>query len=201
MSDTTAADTAAALRAIGQKWWLIATFGVITLGFGIVLTFKPGKSVHAIAVILGIWLLILGVVRLIEAIGATGERAGLFIVGLLAIVVAILLLHHTTTTVAVVGFIVGIFWTIGGIAQLMQGFSANDGNVSWLVVALGVISTERRHPLPRVSVPLVVDHLCDHGNRDDHLRHSRDTPERAGPQAQGGLTCVRRRRVRSRASR
>jgi len=141
MSDTTAADTAAALRAIGQKWWLIATFGVITLGFGIVLTFKPGKSVHAIAVILGIWLLILGVFRLIEAIGATGERVGLLIVGLLAIVIAILLLHHTTTTVAVVGFIVGIFWTIGGIAQLMQGFSANDGKVSWLVVALGAIST------------------------------------------------------------
>ena len=25
--------------------------------------------------------------------------------------------------------IVGIFWTIGGIAQLMHGFSANDGKV------------------------------------------------------------------------
>ena len=141
MSDTTATDAAAAIRSIGRKWWLLATFGVLTLGFGIVLTFKPGKSVHAIAVILGIWLLILGVVRLFEAIGATGERAGLLIVGLLAILIAILLLHHTTTTVAVVGFIVGIFWTVGGIAQLLQGFSANDGKTSWLVVVLGVVST------------------------------------------------------------
>ena len=78
---------------------------------------------------------------LIQAIGATGERIGLLIGGLLAILIAILLLHHTTTSVAVVGFIVGIFWTIGGIAELLYGFSANDGRVSWAVVVLGVIST------------------------------------------------------------
>ena len=61
--------------------------------------------------------------------------------GLLAIVVALILLHHTTTTVAVVGFVVGIFWTIGGIAQLLYGFHANDGRVSWPVVILGLIGT------------------------------------------------------------
>ncbi|MGP0030942.1 MAG: HdeD family acid-resistance protein [Acidimicrobiales bacterium] len=141
MSSTIDTDAADSLRSLGQKWWLLAVFGVITFAFGVLLTFKPGKSVHTIAIILGIWLLILGVVRLIQAIGAKGERIGLLIVGLLAILVAILLLHHTTTTVAVLGFIIGIFWTIGGVAQLLHGFSANDGKVSWPVVALGVIAT------------------------------------------------------------
>ena len=141
MSSTTAADSAASVRALGRKWWLLAVFGAITVGFGVVLTFKPGKSVHTIAVIIGIWLLILGVVRLIQAIGATGERVGLLLIGLLAIVMAILLLHHTTTTVAVLGFIVGIFWTIGGVSQLIYGFSANDGKVSWPIVLLGLIGT------------------------------------------------------------
>jgi len=136
------ADSAAAsIKALGQGWWLLALFGVITLVFGVVLTFKPGKSVHAIAVIFGIWLLILGVVRLIQAIGATGERTPLLIVGLLSILIAIIVLHHTTTTVAVLGFIVGIFWTVGGVAQLIHGFSANDGEVSWPIVILGVIAT------------------------------------------------------------
>ena len=106
---------------VGRAWWLLAVFGVITLGFGIVLTFKPGKSVHAIAVLFGIWLLILGVVRLIQAIGARGERLGLLVVGLLSILVAILLLHHTTTTIETLGFIVGIFWTIGGVAEIFSG--------------------------------------------------------------------------------
>ncbi len=140
MSDTTSADTVAVVQSIARKWWLLAVFGVITLAFGVVLTFKPSKSVHTIAVILGIWLLILGVVRLIQAIGTAGERIGLVIVGLLAILIAILLLHHTTTTVAVVGFIIGIFWTVGGVAELLAGFSANEGHVSWLVVLLGLVS-------------------------------------------------------------
>lgn len=134
-------DPAASIRAVGRAWWLFALFGVVTLGFGIVLTFKPSNSVHTIAVIFGIWLFILGVVRLIQAIGATGERTGLILAGLLAILIALLLLHHTTTTVAVLGFIIGIFWTIGGVTQLFHGFSANDGKVSWGIVLLGLIAT------------------------------------------------------------
>ena len=141
MSSTNSIDSSEGIKELGRKWWLLTVFGVITLGFGIALTFKPGKSVHTIAVIFGIWLLILGVFRLIQAIGAAGERIELLVVGLLAIVIALILLHHTTTTVAVVGFIVGIFWTVGGVAQLLYGFHANDGRVSWPVVVLGLIAT------------------------------------------------------------
>ena len=141
MSSTYVVDSSEGFKELGRKWWLLFVFGVITVAFGVVLTFKPGKSVHTIAVIFGIWLLILGVFRLIQAIGAAGERIELLVVGLLAIVVALILLHHTTTTVAVVGFVVGIFWTIGGIAQLLYGFHANDGRVSWPVVILGLIGT------------------------------------------------------------
>ncbi len=141
MSSMSTTDSVESVRAIGRKWWLLALFGVITIGFGIVLTFKPGKSVHTIAVIIGIWLLILGVVRLIQAIGATGERTGFVVVGLLSIVIALILLHHTTTTVAVLGFIVGIFWTIGGVTELFHGFSADEGGVSWPTVILGLIAT------------------------------------------------------------
>ena len=141
MSNTANADSAASIKTLGSEWWLLTIFSVITIAFGVVLTFKPSKSVHAIAVIIAIWLLILGAIRLIQAIGATGERVGLLIVGMLAIVIAIILLHHTTTTVAVVGFIVGIFWTIGGISQMLYGFSAREGSVSWPIVLLGLVAT------------------------------------------------------------
>ena len=43
---------------------------------------------------------------------------------------------------AVLGFIVGIFWTVGGVSELFHGFSANDdGSVNWLTVVLGLIGT------------------------------------------------------------
>jgi uncharacterized membrane protein HdeD (DUF308 family) len=139
VTDSTTRDSNAIIKSVGTMWWIIALFGVITVAFGIVLTIKPGKSVHTIAVIFGIWLLILGVFRLIQAIVASGERIGYVVTGLLAILISIILLHHTTTTVAVVGFIVGIFWTISGAAQLVNGFTANEGRISWPIVLLGAI--------------------------------------------------------------
>jgi uncharacterized membrane protein HdeD (DUF308 family) len=141
MSNVEAVEERQDLRAIGRSWWLFALFGVITIGFGVVLTFRPSKSVHAVAIIFAIWLLIVGAIRLIQAIGESGDRTAHLILGLLCIVIAIILLHHTTTAVSFVGFIVGIFWTIGGVAQIIAGFSANEGRVSWLVVFLGVVST------------------------------------------------------------
>lgn len=139
MTNATTDGSAAIIKSVGKMWWILALFGAITVAFGIILTIKPGKSVHTIAVIFGIWLLILGVVRLVQAIVASGERTAFVITGLMAILIAILLLHHTTTTVAVVGFIVGIFWTISGAAQLAHGFTANEGKISWPVVLLGAI--------------------------------------------------------------
>jgi uncharacterized membrane protein HdeD (DUF308 family) len=141
MTDVTTLDSADVVRELGRKWWLLLTFAVITIGFGILLTFRPGHSVHAIAVIFGIWLLILAAIRLIQAIGAKGERLGLVVVGLLSLLVALLLLRHTSTTVDVVGFIIGIFWTIGGVSQLFAGFSDVDGGTNWFGVVLGLIST------------------------------------------------------------
>ena len=38
------------------------------------------------------------------------------------------------------GFIVGIFWTVGGVAQVLYGFSAKEGEVSWPIVILGCIA-------------------------------------------------------------
>ncbi len=141
MTSMDASSSANQVQSVARAWWLVAFIGVVTVGFGIVLTFKPSNSVHAIAVILGIWLLILGVVRLIQAIGASGERLGYVLVGLLSIVVALILLHHTTATVAVLGFIVGIFWTVAGVAALFSGFSGVEGRVDWGEVLLGVIGT------------------------------------------------------------
>ena len=189
MSNVSTVDSAASVRAFGQRWWVLAVFGVVTVGFGIVLTFKPGKSVHAIAIIIGIWLLVLGVVQLIRAIGASGERTPFVIVGLLAIVIALILLHHTTTTVAVLGFIVGIFWTVGGVSEFFHGFSANDdGSVNWPTVVLGLIGTIIG-VLCLVYPSLSLSIICrDRRTRNDRLRHRRDSGEPASPQSTGPLS-------------
>jgi uncharacterized membrane protein HdeD (DUF308 family) len=82
MSSTTDVQPTERTRTIARHWGFFALFGVITIGFGIVLTFRPSTSVHAIAVIFAIWLLIVGILRLVQAIGHPGNRAGRFVAGI-----------------------------------------------------------------------------------------------------------------------
>ena len=58
----------------------------------------------------------------------------------LSILIGLLVLHHTFQTVAVVGFIVGIFWVIAGVTQLVAGFEAPRGERAWLLL-IGAIGT------------------------------------------------------------
>ena len=43
MSNGTNVDPSVTVKELGRQWWLLVVFGVITIGFGVVLTFKPGK--------------------------------------------------------------------------------------------------------------------------------------------------------------
>jgi hypothetical protein len=115
------------LRSVGRSWWWVLIFGIVTLIVGVVLTFKPGASVQALAIIFAIWLLLLGVFWIVAALThhgeAGGSRTGMILLGLLAVLVALLVMHHSFETVAILGFIVGVFWVIGGVALLVSGLS------------------------------------------------------------------------------
>ncbi len=133
------------VRRFGRSWGLVLIFGIITLAVGIVITFRPGKSVHVMAVVFGIWLLVLGVFRIILAIaergGSGGTRFGMAFGGLLAALVGLLVLHHTFETVAILGFIIGVFWVIGGLSELFAGFSREAEGRRVGLIALGLVGT------------------------------------------------------------
>jgi uncharacterized membrane protein HdeD (DUF308 family) len=47
----------------GRAWWI--TFGVVSLIAGIVVTSAPASSLNALAVLLGIWFIIMGIFEII----------------------------------------------------------------------------------------------------------------------------------------
>ncbi len=134
-----------ALGEVGRAWGVLFAFGLITIALGIVITFRPGGTVRVLAVVLGVWLLVLGALRLIEAVldrGVTGStRLGLAVVGLLAILVGLLVLHHSFETIAVIGFIVGLFWVAGGLATLFAGLGPDATGRRAPLILLGLAST------------------------------------------------------------
>jgi uncharacterized membrane protein HdeD (DUF308 family) len=130
------------VREIGRSWGWVLLFGLITLALGIVVTFRPGGTVRVLAIIFGIWLLLMGVFWIVLAIADRGDRGGarfgLAFFGLLALLVGLLVLHHSFETVAVVGFLVGVFWVVVGVALVMAGLSpgAEGRRTGHIVVGL-----------------------------------------------------------------
>ena len=97
------------------------------------------------AIIFGIWLLVIGIFRIIVAVAERGDsggtRFGMAFAGLLAALVGLLVLHHSFQTVAILGFIIGVFWVVGGLDELFSGFSREaEGRRAGLII-LGLVST------------------------------------------------------------
>lgn len=121
---TTDSSMPPALRALAEHWGLVLTYGLITLGLGIALLVWPDASITVFVVLVAIQLIVVGVVRIVQAVstdradGATRALVGLL--GGLALIVGLLILRDPLQSVVVVTMILGAFWVISGVIDLLQ---------------------------------------------------------------------------------
>jgi uncharacterized membrane protein HdeD (DUF308 family) len=102
-------------------WWLFLFVGGVSVIAGGILVAKPSHSLATLAVVLGIFLLIDGIVELVISFGHGEEnRALAAIVGLLAIVIGILLIRHPTHAVNAIGLLIGIWLIAAGTVRLLR---------------------------------------------------------------------------------
>ena len=129
---------------IADHWGLLLTLGLVTFGFGAVLAFWPGETLTVLAVLLGLELIIMGSVRMFLALGsATLDRAGRLLIGLTGVVsdvIGVLCLTDPIQTLKVIGVLIGVFWIVAGIGDLLGAYLASTpGGRVWDVVK-GVVS-------------------------------------------------------------
>jgi len=131
------------LVTVGRSWGWVLAFGIVTLCLGIVVTIHPKNSVYVVAAILAIWLLVAGVFRIIRAIGDREDSGGtrwlMVLMGLISILFGLVVFHHTWETVAVVGFVIGFFWVIAGVADFYAAYVHPGGPARWFLVFAGIL--------------------------------------------------------------
>ncbi|HXW33793.1 MAG TPA: DUF308 domain-containing protein [Acidimicrobiales bacterium] len=125
---------------IGRHWGWLLFFGIVTLVLGILITVRPVDTVYAVAILLGIWLLIAGVFRMVASIATRDVEGGTrflgILFGLLAVLIGLLVLHRSFETIKIVGFLIGIFWVIGGIVELLTAFGSPERpHRVWIAIA------------------------------------------------------------------
>jgi uncharacterized membrane protein HdeD (DUF308 family) len=134
-SPALAAD-ADAVAALSTLWWLTLGIGLLSMIVGVIVLIKPGNSLATIAVIVGIFILVDGLLALLASLRHATESRGLAaLVGVLSIVVGVLLIRHPIQGVVAVALLVGIWLLVMGVVRLVQSFDAAEHRLWRMLVA------------------------------------------------------------------
>ncbi len=105
------------------------------------MSFHPTGSLNAIAILLGILMILSGIFHLIRVFGPDElHRVWTGIAGLMFIVVGVVLIRHLDLTRAVVGLIIGITWIVQGLAALIGGIAGTMREGRAWAITFGLVS-------------------------------------------------------------
>jgi uncharacterized membrane protein HdeD (DUF308 family) len=125
------AQTAARVTATATA---IIGLGVVTAATGVVVLVWPEATLQVIAVVFGIFAVADGVLRLVSALVADDRSGGwrmlLVLQGVLSVLVGIVFLRHPFQTLAVLTLLLGMFWVVGGLLQVVHGLGS-PASSSW----------------------------------------------------------------------
>ena len=117
-------DQSAPPSMLASSWQGTLILGVLTLILGVVVTLHPTGSLNAVAILLGILMILSGIFHLLRVFGPDEQhRVWLGIAGLLFIVIGVVLIRHLHLTRALIGLFIGITWIVQGLAALIGGIA------------------------------------------------------------------------------
>jgi uncharacterized membrane protein HdeD (DUF308 family) len=132
------------INRLAEHWGLVLAYGLATLGLGIALVVWPEASVTVFTALIAIQLIIAGIFRIVSALSMSGLDGGIrALVGLsggVALIVGLLVLRDPLQTVVVLGLILGVWWVVAGVIDILGAFlSPGSSRRGWNIVS-GVIS-------------------------------------------------------------
>ncbi len=148
MASTGGANLSAAerdvLRVVGRSWGWVLFFGLVSLVLGILVAARPEGTIYFFAFVLGVWLFVAGVFRIVAAIADDEDTAGtrwlIAILGVLSVIIGILFLRHTNETLATLAFLIGLFWVVGGLIEFFTAYSDRGSEARGFRVVMGLLA-------------------------------------------------------------
>jgi uncharacterized membrane protein HdeD (DUF308 family) len=116
-------ELAAALMHGTQSRGMVALLGAVTAIAGVLLIRHPIGGVVAVALLIGIWLITVGVVRFIAAFDFEANRGWNMGVGLIEVIAGIVIVANPNIGFATLAVLVGIAFIVNGLAMAALGWS------------------------------------------------------------------------------
>jgi uncharacterized membrane protein HdeD (DUF308 family) len=133
MSDTSLSE---ATREATWAWWLLIVLGSLCAVAGIIVLARPSDSLTTLAVVVGIFLFVDGLIELAVALlGHTESRGLVALMGVLNTVIGIALVRHPLSGVTAVALLIGIWLVAVGVVRFVAAFEDAEHRVRHLLVA------------------------------------------------------------------
>jgi uncharacterized membrane protein HdeD (DUF308 family) len=127
------------------------TGGALSILTGAILLVWPGKTLLFVAAMLGVWLIIIGIVRLVQAFSGKERKPNtsllLGVSGLIYAIVGAVCLSDLFAGVEILSVIIGLVWIVGGVAEIVWGERS-----SILLGALSVVAGVAVLVWPEISL-------------------------------------------------
>jgi uncharacterized membrane protein HdeD (DUF308 family) len=109
---------------LARAWWIPLVSGLLNLIAGLVILIEPHNSLLAIALVLGIYLVIAGILTLIAGFSRPGDRGVVIAFAILAIIAGAFVIARPGSAVHGVRIVFGLYLLISGFAHF--GMAAMD---------------------------------------------------------------------------
>ncbi|MBC2906437.1 DUF308 domain-containing protein [Streptomyces cupreus] len=115
------------LGRLGGSWtWMLGS-ALATLVPGILLLVWPDATLHVVAVLFGLYLLVTGAFRFVAVFGQErGDRLPGLLIAVLYVLAGVLCLRNPLQTIAALSVIVGVVWLVSGLLTAYAGLAAKD---------------------------------------------------------------------------
>ncbi|MFF9808741.1 HdeD family acid-resistance protein [Streptomyces coeruleorubidus] len=137
-------DSADVLARLGRSWtWLLGS-AVMTLVPGVLVLVWPEATLHVLAVLIGLYLLVTGAFRFVAVFAREGhERLPGLLLAVLYVLAGVLCLRNPLQTIAALSLITGVVWLVSGILTLYTAISVEDlphRGVVTVTAVLGIVA-------------------------------------------------------------
>lgn len=125
-----------------KVWWLLLVMGAASVVLGGLLIFWPGKTVTVVAIVIGLYMLLFGVIRFVAALFDSNMEARWFqaFLGVVGVVLGFVVMRQPEGAIALIVLLTGLFWVIGGLVDLFRAFGDRSLPDRGLRLALAVFS-------------------------------------------------------------
>ncbi|HQZ85634.1 MAG TPA: DUF308 domain-containing protein, partial [Actinomycetota bacterium] len=131
------------LSAVGKSWWVVLVLGIISIVAGGIFLVWPGKTIVVVAVFFGVWLIVTGIIQLVQGFNNeldTGSRVLAVIVGIISILLGILCFRGGIANgVYILSLFIGFSFLFRGIWQLITGIQAKGMSGRGLIIFAGIL--------------------------------------------------------------